>query len=61
MTVPPVPLAQTTFSLTTDSPRKLAVVLTFCFIHWAETVADKAQKSIDVRSDSFDLIGAILN
>jgi hypothetical protein len=60
MTVPPVPLAQTTFSLTTESPRKLAVVFTFCFIHWAAAVAAMAQKSTDVSSDRFELIGAIL-
>src|SRR5260370_39686960 len=39
--VPSVPLAQTVVGLTTLSPRRLAVVGTVTFVHWARAVVAK--------------------
>src|SRR5687767_10555850 len=53
ITVPPVPLAQTIFSFTTDSPRRPAAVLTLCFIHWAMQTVDSVQIKTTILRDFF--------
>src|SRR4051794_27962354 len=57
-TAPPVPLAQTTFSLTTERPRNEAVVSTFCLTHWAEAVIDNKRnvRTIANRMCGYELL-----